>query len=368
MADPMRVAHVMGKMVGGGVEQVVMNYYRHIDRSRVQFDFLVDADSSLVPEKEIELLGGRVFVIPPYQHQVSYQHELVRLFREECWPIVHSHVNALSVFSLRAARKAGVPVRIAHSHSTWGRGEWSKNAVKAVLRPFANVYPTYRMACSRYAGEWLFGERPYVEVLYNAIDLSKFYFEQDIRSQMRDELGLPSDALVIGHVGRFAASKNHQFLIDVFCEVTRRRDDAVLLLVGSGEGEALAKELAIECGVADKVIFLGQRDDVERLYQAFDVFVLPSLYEGLGLVGVEAQTAGLPCLFSDRVPHEANVTGEVQFLSLDDPIRWAEAICAFKVGNRVEVQLDDFKNYDIVRAAERLCSRYEQLAETSYDG
>lgn len=132
MAEPIRVAQVVGKMVGGGVEAVVMNYYRHIDRSKVQFDFLVDSDSTLVPREEIESLGGRVFEIPPYQHVVEYQRELQRLFKEENWKIVHSHINALSVFPLRAAKKAGIPVRIAHSHSTSGKGSLLKMSSKAL--------------------------------------------------------------------------------------------------------------------------------------------------------------------------------------------------------------------------------------------
>ena len=134
MTEPIRVAQVVGKMVGGGVEAVVMNYYRHIDRSKVQFDFLVDSDSTLVPREEIESLGGRIFEIPPYQHAIEYQRELQSLFTQEGWKIVHSHINALSVFPLRAAKKAGVPVRIAHSHSTSGKGEFAKNALKDCFR------------------------------------------------------------------------------------------------------------------------------------------------------------------------------------------------------------------------------------------
>lgn len=152
MANPIRVAQIVGKMNGGGVEAVVMNYYRHIDRSKVQFDFLVDSDSTLVPREEIESLGGRVFEIPPYQHVIEYQRELLRLFRQEGWKIVHSHINALSVFPLRAAKKAGVPVRIAHSHSTGGKGEYAKNALKTVLKTQANRYPTNKVACSELQG------------------------------------------------------------------------------------------------------------------------------------------------------------------------------------------------------------------------
>lgn len=253
--EPIRVAQVVGKMLGGGVEAVVMNYYHHIDRSKVQFDFLVDADSTLVPRDEIESLGGRVFEIPPYQHVVEYQRELQRLFKQEGWKIVHSHINALSVFPLRAAKKAGVPVRIAHSHSTSGKGEYAKNALKAVLKMQSNRYPTHRFACSQFAGEWLFGKAEHFEVVYNAIDLDRFRFNAEARAQARADLGLVGNQFAIGHVGRFTAQKNHTFLIDIFTEVAKRRDDAVLLLVGTGEAEASAKSLVDERGLTVALCF-----------------------------------------------------------------------------------------------------------------
>lgn len=368
MVAPIRVAHVIGKMIGGGVEQVVMNYYRHIDYERVQFDFLVDADSTLVPVGEIEALGGRVFTVPPYQHLAAYERELERLFREERWPIVHSHINALSVFPLYAAKRAGVPVRIAHSHSTAGKGETAKNAVKSVLKQFANVYPTHRMACSKYAGEWLFGKGADFEVIYNAIDLSCFSFNAEARARARADLGLVGGQLAVGHVGRFMPQKNHRFLIDAFAELARLRSDAVLLLVGSGEAEALAESWAAERGVADRVRFLGQRADVGRLYQAFDAFALPSLYEGLCLVGVEAQAAGLPCFLSDQITREVDVTGTVRFLPIDNPSAWAAALAEVEPGGRIEAHREDFENYDIDCAASKLAARYLELAKETNVG
>ena len=357
-----RVAQVMGYMDGGGVEQVVMNYYRHIDRSRVQFDFLVCEGSGMVPREEIELMGGRVFMVPPYKQLPRYMRETERLFREERWPIVHSHVNALSVFPLRAAERAGVPVRIAHSHSTAGKGETAKNAVKSVLKRFSNVYPTHRMACSRYAGEWLFGKGVDFEVLYNAIDLSRFFFNVEARAQARADLGLVGGQTVIGHVGRFMPQKNHRFLIDAFALAARRRPDLVLVLVGAGEAQALAKSWTAERGVADRVMFLGQRDDVDRLYQAFDAFALPSLYEGLGIVAVEAQAARLPCLLSDRITREVDVTGTVRFLPIGDPSEWAKTLAEVQPGVRINARREDFENYDIDRAAKRLAAHYLELS------
>ncbi|WP_072415034.1 glycosyltransferase family 1 protein [Collinsella phocaeensis] len=366
MAEPIRVAHVMGKMVGGGVEQVVMNYYRHIDRSKVQFDFLVDADSTLVPTEEIESFGGRVFVVPPYQNVLEYQQALKFLFRVQGWEIVHSHINALSVFPLHAAKKAGVPVRIAHSHSTSGKGEYAKNALKAVLRTQSNRYPTQRFACSELAGKWLFGVGADFEVIHNAVDLSRFIFDVSTRAEARAELGLVGDQFAIGHVGRFTAQKNHRFLIEVFSEVVKRRPDAVLLLVGTGEAEALAESWAAERMVADKVRFLGQRADVEKLYQAFDAFALPSLYEGLGLVGVEAQVAGLPCFLSDAITREVDVTGTSRFLPIDDPRVWADVICG--TGQRTNEERASFRasafaDYDIKSQGERLTKRYLELSK-----
>ena len=363
-SEPIRVAHVMGKMIGGGVEAVVMNYYRHIDRSKVQFDFLVDADSTLVPRNEIELLGGRVFEVSPYQHVVGYQEELMQLFEHEGWRIVHSHINALSVFPLRAAKKAGVPVRIAHSHSTSGKGEHVKNALKMVLKTQANRYPTNRFACSRYAGEWLFGKGADFEVVYNAIDLPRFSFDAEARARVRADLGLVGGQLAVGHVGRFMPQKNHGFLIDVFEQVARRRSDAVLLLVGTGSAEARVESLVAEYGLAGRVRFLGQRADVADLYSAFDAFVLPSLYEGLGLVGVEAQRAGLPCLLSDAISREVDVTGESMFLPIDDPQVWADAICSLSARNdaeRASVGDGAFMDYDIEKQAERLTEKYLEL-------
>ena len=363
MSEPIRVAQIMGKMLGGGVESVVMNYYRHIDRERVQFDFLVDADSTLVPVSEIKALEGRVFMVPPYQKLSSYERELERLFLEEHWLIVHSHINALSVFPLRVAKRAGIPVRIAHSHSTAGKGEPAKNAVKFFLKRFSNVYPTHRMACSHLAGEWLFGKKVDFEVVYNAIDLLRFTFNAKSRTVARADLGLVGDQLAIGHVGRFMPQKNHRFLIEAFAELVKLRPDAVLLLVGSGETKVYAESWAAELGVADKVRFLGQRDDVDRLYQAFDAFALPSLYEGLCLVGVEAQAAGLPCFLSDRITREVDVTGTIRFLPIDSPSVWARALSEVELGARIDVHRDDLRSYDIDCASERLAARYMELSK-----
>lgn len=279
------VAHIMGKWNGGGVESVVMNYYKNIDRNRIQFHFLCDEDSTDIPYEEIEKLGGKVIVIPPYQKLFEYQKELYRIFKENNYKIVHSHINALSVFPLRIAKKAKIPLRIAHSHSTSNKKEWKKNILKMILRPFSKLYANNYFACTEYAGKWLFGkkvvERKELNVINNAIDLKKFEFNENTREDLRKELGIKEDVLVIGHVGRFMKQKNHEFLIDVFEKAIKQDDNIYLILVGQGPLEDKIKEMAKEKGIEDKILFLGQRNDVNKLYQAMDIFVLPSLYEGL---------------------------------------------------------------------------------------
>lgn len=360
---PIRVAQIVGKMVGGGVESVVMNYYRHIDRSKVQFDFLVDEDSTCVPEEEITSLGGRVFRVPPYQHPIRYRHELIRLMREQQWPIVHSNINTLSVFPLSAAKKAGVPVRIAHSHSTMGKGEFAKNAMKLALRPFANVYPTVRFACGHYAGEWLFGKNHDFTVIPNAIELDKFRFDPTVRQETRKELGIADDTFLIGHVGRFMPQKNQTFLVDLLADLLPSRSNTMLVFVGEGPDKAEVQQHAEELSVAEHVMFLGQRSDVNRLYQAFDVFCLPSLYEGLCLVGVEAQRAGLPCLFSDAITREVDVTGTSRFMPIDSYEEWSSSISALEPGTRIDSSDKAFSDYDISENARKLTSMYLKLFE-----
>lgn len=359
VAADFRVAMVMGKMLGGGVESVIMNYYRSIDRSQVQFDFLVDSDSTLVPRDEIETLGGRVFEIPPYQHIAEYQMGLGRLFEQEGWPIVHSHINALSVFPLRAAKRAGIPVRIAHSHSTSGRGELAKNALKAVLKTQANRYPTHRLACSRLAGDWLFGKGADYTIMRNAVDLSVFSPNSEDRARERELLGVADGQLLVGHIGRFMEQKNHIFLLEIFKELLELRPGSVLALVGDGPLLNCIHEKACELGLDGSVLFLGTRVDVPSLYRAFDVFCLPSLYEGLPMVGIECQAAQTPILASDTVTAEAAATSLMEFESLDnDPGVWARKLLRMVGKHPSGCDLELIRDYDISSAASKLLIFY----------
>lgn len=327
---PIIVAQIMGKWVGGGVESVIMNYYRHLDHSKVQFDFICDEDSTRIPYDEIKKLGGRVFLVPKYQNLPKYLKALEKLFKENQYRIVHSNINTLSVFPLYAAKKAGVPIRISHSHSTSNPKEWKRNLIKNILRPFSKRYATDYFACSELAGRYLFGNKSFdqgkVKIIHNAIDIDKFKFDEVARKKLRKEFGIKDSTIVVGHVGRFVQQKNHTFLVDVFKGYHKKNPDSKLLLVGSGPLEDEIKKKVERLDLKDSVLFLGQRDDINKLYSVMDVFCLPSLYEGLPVVGVEAQAAGLPTIFSNRISKEVIVSSYAKIVSIQDTGLYIEKI------------------------------------------
>ena len=342
---PVIVAQIMGKWVGGGVESVIMNYYRHLDHSRVQFDFICDEDSTRIPYDEIKKLGGRVFLVPKYQNLPKYLKALEKLFKESQYCIVHSNLSTLSVFPLSVAKKVGVPIRIAHSHSTSNPKEWKRNLIKNILRPFSKRYATDYFACSEVAGRYLFGNKAFdrgeVKIIHNAIDIDKFKFDEVARKKLRKEFGIKDSTIVIGHVGRFVQQKYHTFLVDVFKEYHKKNPDSKLLLVGSGPLEDKIKKKVEKLGLKDSVLFLGQRDDINKLYSAMDVFCLPSLYEGLPVVGVEAQAAGLPCVFSDKITNDTVITKDTTLSKLELK-KWLIILNNIELEPRNAKILDDF--------------------------
>lgn len=366
--EPIRVAQIIGKWLGGGVEAVVMNYYRNIDRSKIQFDFICDEDSTNIPYDEIKKLGGKVIIIPPYQKVIKYHKALKKVLKEGNYKMVHSHINTLSVFPLFAAKCVGVPVRIAHSHSTSNKKEWKKTLMKNALKPFSKVFATNYMCCSEYAGRWLFGNKEYdkgnVYLLNNAIDLDKFKYDEKVRKRKRKELGIKDDTLVIGHIGRFVAQKNHTFLIDIFNELHKKNKKTLLVLVGQGPKVGETKEKVNSLKLTDSVMFLGQRNDANELYQAFDVFLLPSLYEGLPVVGVEAQASGLLCVLSDEMTKETKILDSTEFVSLSETTsKWSDIIeKKIKKFKRLEPTKEITKNnFNIKKEADKLEKMYIEL-------
>lgn len=367
MSEILRVAHIVGKMCNGGVENTVLNYYKNIDKDNIQFDFFVDEDSTIdlnVLKKEINDMGGEVYVVPPYQQLNKYIFKLSEIFKKNNYKIVHSHLNTLNIFPLYAAKKANVPVRIAHNHSTAGKGEMKKNILKYMLRPFGKLFATNLVACTRYAGEWMWGKKTFsrgeIKVFYNAIDLEKFKKNGYVREKYRKELNI-NDKFVIGNVGRFCKQKNHEFLIDVFYNVYKKNDDAVLILVGEGSIEKDIKDKVNNLNLDKSVIFAGTRRDVYNIYQVMDVFVFPSIYEGLGMAAIEAQAIGLPTIVSTGVPKEAKITNKIKFLSIDDGVDvWADEILRVNKSNDLNNEhiIDE---YDIRKQVKELEKYYKSF-------
>ena len=362
-----KVAQVIGNAVAGGVESVIMNLYKNIDRDKIQFDFFVEQPSTIIDEIEIKKMGGNIIIIPSYKRPLHYIKELAKLFREGDYDIVHSNMNALSVFTLKAAKKAGVKIRIAHSHSTSNKKEWLRNIIKNMLKLFSKKYATHYFACSELAGRWLFGNKIFnegkIELINNAIDLEKFAFNENVRKQIRKEYNI-EDKFVIGHIGRFVEQKNHKFLIDLFNEVQKKYLNAILLLVGDGPLFDKIKQYVDKLGLTEKVIFTGVQKDTSKFYQAMDSFVLPSLYEGLPVVGIEAQANGLPCLFADTISKEVVINDNSSSLSLNNGFDvWVKRIYELgqNIGKRcISNKLKNSK-YDIQNESKKLCKLYEKI-------
>lgn len=311
----------------GGLETMLMNYYRQIDRSKVQFDFLVHRDFEADYDKEILAMGGKIYHVSrliPWSK--AYRNELKNFFRAHPeYTIVHVHQDCLSAVALQCAEECGIPVRIAHSHNK-SQDKNIKYFIKLHYMKQIPAYATKLFACGNAAGNWMFQGQPF-QILNNAIDTKKYTYSEQVAAEVRKEFDI-GNCKVIGHIGRFNPQKNHTFLIDIFSEIKKIQPDAKLLLVGGGDGMAAIQQKVNELNLTDSVIFTGVRSDVHRLLQAIDVFVFPSVYEGLPVTIIEAQAAGLPCVISDHVPDECIVTQDlvtIQKLS-DSPESWATHI------------------------------------------
>lgn len=324
---PLRILHVVTYMGRGGLETMLMNYYRHMDRSKVQFDFLVHRDYKADYDDEILSLGGRIYHVSrlvPWSK--SYKQELKEFYKAHPeYKIVHVHQDCLSSVALQCAKECGIPIRIAHSHNC-AQDKNIKYFIKLHYMKSIPAYATELFACGEKAGDWMFRGEQY-QLMNNAIDIKKYVYNNETSKSVRRSLGINNE-FVIGHVGRFYPQKNHTFLIDIFEAIVKKNSNVKLLLIGEGEGKEAIIKKVYELGLEDKVIFTGMRSDVNELLQAMDVFLFPSLYEGLPVTMIEAQAAGLPCVMSDQISEECIVTnGLVSAENLNEsPEIWAEVV------------------------------------------
>lgn len=358
-----RVLHILHSMNRGGAEVMLMNYYRNIDHSRVQFDFLLTEQKRCLFEDEIESLGGKIFRVPLLRmsNPLPYVNGVKRFFREHPeYRIVHSHTSSKSAVPLWIAKKCGIPVRIAHSHnnkSEEGVSGWVRNFLKIPLKSVATDF----FACGEDAAKWLYGEKMWnagrVKLLVNAIPVEKYEYDIRQRECVRDQYAILPNTFVFGMVARFSEQKNHLFALDLIKVLKEGGNDVKLLLVGDGELKNEIVKKVKDLSLEDEVVMTGVVNDVHNYLQAMDVVLMPSFNEGLGIALIEAQVNGLHCIVSTGVPQEADVTGNVIFLPLDVE-KWVECILTYKdhfmMRDGKALEKVRKADYDIKTASKRL--------------
>ena len=363
MKYPIRVLQVVTYMGRGGLETMLMNYYRHIDHSKVQFDFLTHREFDGDYDKEIKELGGSVYHLSNLNPlSIGYKTTLNDFFGNHPeYKIVHSHLDCMAGIPLKYAKLNNVPIRIAHAHNS-NQTKDLKYPLKLFYKRNIKKNANYLFACGDEAGKWMFNTDNF-KVLNNAIDAKDYTFNMNIRNDKRKEFGISDDSILVGHVGRFFPQKNHEFLIDIFNQFHKDHPNSYLMLVGEGELKTSIQDKVRTLGLEDYVIFTGLRSDVNELLQAMDVFLFPSLYEGLPVSIIEAQAAGLPCLISDKVPIECKKTDLVYQLSLEDSFNtWTDKILELShITRRDTYEEIKQSGFDIVENAKWLENFYIDL-------
>ena len=365
-----RVLQIVPNMHAAGLETLIMNLYRNIDRTQIQFDFLTHYSGKYFYDDEIVSLGGHIYRLSfrDDNNLNKYLNDLDLFFKKHKYYIVHSHMSSTAIFTLKAAQKYGVPVRILHSHNT-STEKTLKGKLKYMLLRHSARYANYYFACGEEAGRYLFGNKPFV-VIHNAIDLEKFRYAKLPEDDLINKLNL-KNKFIIGHVGRFNTQKNHKFLLEVFEKTIITIPESVLLLVGEGELEAEIKNLVIQKKLENSVFFLGVRSDTEKLYKLFDVFLLPSLFEGLPVVGIECQASGVKTIISHKITKEVQITNYISMLPIDEGVEcWVNRIKEIKnvyniINSEEEHQKLIDSGYDIRTEANALLEKYQRLIKST---
>ena len=356
MNEKIRILIVNGKMICGGIEAFVMNIYRHIDRTKIQFDFLVHYKEEYFYDKEIEELGGRIYRLSFRNDNniFKYKRDLNNFFTNNHYDIVWGHMEALGGFYFKYAKKNKVKVTIAHSHIT-NAEKGLKGLVKKYLKNKTKKYTDYNLACSTEAGKYLYKNK-FFYLCPNAIDVRKFQYNQKVRNEYRNKYNI-NEELIVGCVGRFAPQKNHLFIVEIFNNLLKFDKNAKLILCGSGELEDKIKKYIDLNHLNNNVIFMGNVSNMHEYYQMFDCLLMPSLYEGLPVSGIEAQTSGLCCFFADTITREVAIVKEnCEFYSLDvSPEIWAQNILK---------KMQNFQRKDCLQAVKENGYDIQSLADS----
>lgn len=319
-----KVAQIIGPLNHAGIETIITNYYKEIDKTQITFDFIYYNTSCFQPDKDLLDLGTKFFPVHTPQNPIKHFKDILFILRNNNYNAVHVNLNTLSVFALIAARIANIEIRISHSHTTSSKKELLKNLVKNLLRPFSHIFVTDFFSCSILAGEYQFGKKivkkNQLYIMKNAVDPNKFVFNQEKRNIIRTKFNIQDKEILIGHIGRFVTQKNHHYLIKLLTKLLLLSPEYKLLLIGDGPLKNQIIELAEKEKLLNNILFLKSEDDISEYYSAMDLFILPSLYEGLPIVGIEAQCNGLPLLISSEVTDEIMIAPNTEKFDLATPI------------------------------------------------
>lgn len=363
-----RILHILGGLKRGGIETFLLNLYKHIDKSKIQFDFLISDQTETDYTRYILESGGRIFYYVSRNRGVLANLKSLKRFYVEHsheYDTVHYHASSLTnILPLYYAKKFNIKRRIIHSHNTRQGGNPIHYYIHKFHKNFIKYFATDYLACSSVAGKWMYPAKlmSEVKVIPNSIELDKFKYSRIVSDGKRKELGIPHDKLIVGNISRFHPQKNHTKIIEIFSDLLKVQPNALLLLVGGGDQEDLVKDMVIEMNLGDKVVFLGVRDDIPSLMSALDIFLFPSLYEGMPVVLIEAQASGLPCIVSTTVEaEEAKVLSTFTKISLSEKNNesWVKAILEhMNVDRNINIGSIEFKKYDIQDLAVKMLSFY----------
>lgn len=363
-----RILHSLDNLEIGGIQSFIMNIYRQIDRNSYQFDFLIHHSCETGFEDEIKKLGGKIYVLPSRHEGLLKNKRALKIFfaKHKEYDVVHMHESSLSYIEpLIAAKKAGIRKRIIHSHSTTQKG----NPLHMILHKFnqKRIYSiaTDVFACSDKAAKWLIGKKNYelnrYQFIPNGIDPEKYYFSEKYRREIRNEFNVMPDTSVYGLIGRLTWQKNHKFLLDIFYMIRKLEPNTCLFIVGDGNIKEQLVKKANSLGIFKNIVFTGARKDVEKFYSAFDAFIMPSVNEGLPVTLVEAQAASLPCIVSDNITKDVDISDFIKYVSLKKSSEtWAKECIKFRSEHtrKVEKDLFDDSPFNVKNVAMNLCKFY----------
>lgn len=372
MNNRIRVLYIVPSLrLCNGVASYAMNYFRNIDKSKIQIDFITGVNEESIYYDEIKKAGSKIYYIPKIgiKNILKVNKQIKLFFKENAnkYDIIHCHVLNMGAFYLHYAKKYGIKVRILHSHVTKTADSTIHEIRNKILLPVAIKNANYLYSCSVDAGNKIFKNRKF-RVINNAIDGERFEFNESARQKMRRRYNISDETFVIGNIGRLCNQKNQKFLINVYEKINIKKQNTKLIIVGNGPLEKELKDYVDKVQLKDKVMFINATDEIEKIYQMFDVFVLPSIYEGLGIVLLEAQVSGLPCVASDVIPKEAQISNKYEKVSLKSTYEeWAEIILNSRHKDRIS-NIEELKahNFDICIEANKLKKYYTEHYNEEY--